>query len=550
MNKARLALSERFLAKLCKPEYMEEIIGDLHEYEDELQMRSPWKRWVFFWFHVLNFLQPWALKSLGGTQKLNQYGMFKNYFKASARSLKKNALFSGLNMFGLAISMSVGLLMIILITELDSFDRFHEDRDRIYRLTSNKLMYGQDMFMGAASFYIGDVVRENVPGVEEVVMVKKGVDANLVRASGTINMTGLYATDGFFELFSFELLRGNPATALSEPNSVVLTETLATKLFGDVDPMGKDLEFESTGGWQNRQVNGIVTGIMADPPKNSHLKFESLVSMKTYDQPATGSGWKEDFRTNPRHFQDFQVYLRLAEQTIPEEVEAAMVPLIKDYNETQNTVLTHSLQPMSSFVTSDVFHNRVGPRFSKKQVNIMLGLTIIVLLSACFNYTNLSLARALRRSKEVGVRKVTGATRGQVFTQFLIESVLLSTIALLLAIGLFFVIKPIFLNMPNPSSTGHDMFSLDLRWLHVLYFLGFTFLVGTISGVLPAAFLSKLNASIVLQDLTKVKLFSGISLRRILTVLQFSLSIGLVVCAVLVNKQHQYALNYDMGFET
>lgn len=550
MSKNKLSYSAQLLTWLCKPEYIEEIIGDLLEYEDELKEHQVWKQKLFYWFHVLNFIKPWSLKRISGTQKLNQYGMFKNYFKTSVRNLRKNALFTGINTIGLAISMSVGLLMIILISELSSFDKFQEHRARIYKVTSNKMMYGQDLFMGAASFYIGDQIKGSVPGVDEVATLRPGVDANLIRESGTINMTGFYATPGFFDIFSFELLRGNPETALAEPNGIVLTESLAEKLFGEVDPLGKTLEFESTGGWQNRQVDGIVTGIMADPPKNSHIEFESLVSMATYDQPATGTGWHADFRTNPRHFQEFQVYLKLAEEADPQEIEAALVPLIKDYNDNQNTTLTHGLQPMSNFVTSDVFQNRVGPRFSKKQLNIMIGLTVVVLLSACFNYTNLSLARALRRSKEVGIRKVTGATRGQVFTQFLIESILLAGIAMVAAIALFFIIKPIFLNMPNPSSSGHHMFSLDIRWVHGLYFFAFAFAVGAISGMLPATFLSKLNVSTVLQDASKIKLFSGLNLRRVLTVLQFALSIGLIVCAVLVNKQYQFALNYDLGFRT
>ena len=550
MNDNRMALSTRLLTWLCKAEYIEEIIGDLCEYEDELKGQSRWKQKLFFWFHVLNFIKPWSVKRLSGSQKLNQYGMFKNYFKTSIRNLRKNALFTGLNTVGLAISMSVGLLMIILITELNSFDQFQEHRDRIYRVTSNKLMYGQDLYMGAASYYIGEQLKTEVPGVEEVLIIKGGVDANLVRESGTINMTGFYATANFFELFSFDLLRGNPQTALAEPNGIVLTETLASKLFGTEDPMGQTLEFESTGGWQSRQVNGIVTGIVADPPHNSHLQFESLVSMDTYEQPATGTGWHADFKTNPRHFQEFQVYVKLAEEANKPEVEAAMVPLIGEYNDNQNTPLTHSLQPMESFVTSDVFHNRVGPRFSQKQLNIMVGLTIVVLLSACFNYTNLSLARALRRSKEVGIRKVNGATRFQVFAQFLIESIILAVLSLLLAIGLFFVIKPIFLNMPNPSSSGHDMFSLQFQWIHAMYFFGFAFMVGLLSGILPAGFLSKLKATVVFHDASKIKLFSGLNLRRLLTVMQFALSIGLIVSAVLVNKQYQYALNYDLGFNT
>ncbi len=476
--------------------------------------------------------------------------MFKNYFKTSVRSVQKNALFSFINVMGLAISMAVGILMILIITELNSFDTMHTQHDRIYRVAGNKFMYGQEIDIPMASHFIGLEMEEQTPGIEKVLIMRSGVDVDLKTDAGAINIKGFYSTETFFDVFSFNLLKGNPATALLEPNGIVLTESTALKLFGDQDPMGKQLEMESTGDWQTRNILGMVTGVMADLPFNSHIQFEVLVSMEAYDQPSTsGTGWHKEYKA--AHFwKSNHVYVLLDEQTKPVLVEDSMAEILTEYNSTQEHAVTYVLQPMDDFVTSDKLANRVGPRFSRKQLIIMFGLTVVVLLSACFNYTNLSLARALRRSKEVGIRKVSGAKSHQVFAQFMTESLLLSLIALMLAIGLFLLIKPAFLRLPNPASSGHDMFSLSIGLLQLGYFLVFATVLGLIAGFLPALFLSKLKTSNVLKDAGLVKPLAGISLRRILTVLQFSLSIGLIMTATLVNKQYQFAVNYDMGFNS
>ncbi len=549
-NKRPSLFSERLLGWCCKPEYLEEILGDLAEYRDELLSKPKWKRKLFYWFHVLQFIRPWALKRLQSNQQLNQLSMFSNYLKTSVRSLKKNALFSFINMIGLAISMSVAILMILVITELNSFDDFHENSERIYRVTSNKFMFNQELDMATASFFLGNEVKKQSPGVEEVVILKSGMSADIKTNAGLLNVSGFYATESFFDVFSFKLLQGNPETVFLEPNNIVLTETTAVKLFGGANPIGKELDIQSTGGWQTRSILGKVVGVVEDPPLNSHLEFEALVSMKTYDQPATGSGWRADFRTNPNHFQNSFVYLLLNQGADLESIETSMSDIISAYNSDQEHKLSHKLQHMSTFVSSDKYQNRVGPRFSQRQLYIMIGLTLIVLLSACFNYTNLSLARALRRSKEVGVRKVTGASQFQLFAQFIIEAILLSVLAFIIGLGLFYLIKPGFLNMPNPGSSGHDMFTLGINFTKLLYLIICTIGVGLVAGFLPAWFLSKLNANTVLKDASRVKLFGGLSLRRALTVFQFVLSIGLIMSAVLVNKQYKYALGYDLGFET
>lgn len=549
-NKAR-TFSERLLSWCCKADYLEEILGDLAEYKEGLIAKPKWKRKVFYWFHVLNFLKPWSLKRFEGSQKLNQYGMFKNYFKTSLRSIKTNALFSSINIIGLAISMSVGILMILLLSELNSFDDFHEDRENIYRVTSNKFMYGQELDMGSSSYFVGDEVGKRIPGIENRVIIREGVSADVRVDAGLIHLSGLYSTPGFFEVFSFKLKQGNPETVLNGPNKIVLTSSIAIKLFGTEEVIGKTLEFQSTGGWQTRQINAVVAGVMEDPPKNSHLQFESIVSMDTYDQPATsGTGWDASYRTDAQDFQGNYVYLKLNENTSPIEVESSMAEIVESYNATQDHPVTHMLQPMSTFVTSDKYENDLGPRFSQSQLNVMLVLTLVVLLSACFNYTNLSLARSLRRSKEIGIRKVAGARRGQVFTQFIIEAIMLSLLALIVGLGLFLFIKPGFLNMPNPASSGHNMFTLGIGWQQGVYFLMFTVAIGAIAGFMPAYFLSKLKSTVIFSDASKVKIFAGLNFRKALSVLQFALSIGLIMCAIIVNKQYQFALNYDIGLDT
>ncbi len=550
MNKNSAPFSERFLGWFCKAQYLEEIIGDLCEYEEELQERPRWQRRTLYWFHVFNFLQPWALKKFSGSQKLNNYGMFQNYLKTSFRSLKKNALFSLINVIGLAISMSVGILMILMLTEINAFDSFHKNRDNIYRLTSNKVMFGQEMDMASASYFVGAEIEKQVPGVEHVLILRPGMSADLETKAGPINITGLYATPSFFDVFSFELIKGNPQTALSDPNNIILTETTAKKLFGDMDPMGKGLDLESNGGFQNRTIKGVISGIMPDPPINSHLQFEALVSHTTYDQPASGRGWSSDYKTDPDAFHDSFVYLVLNEEAEKAAVEAALPAILKDYNAEEETPLTHELQPLSTFVTSDKYRNQTGTRFPAQQLNIMLGLTLIVLLSAAFNYTNLSLARALRRSKEVGMRKVAGATRSQIFSQFIVEAIILSSLALIAGIIMFLFLKPAFLNLPGATARGYAVFTLAFTPVSILYIVLFALAVGVLAGLLPASFLSKLKTNVVLSGAGKVKLFSAMPLRKGLTMLQFALSIGLIMGAVLMNKQYQFALNYDLGFES
>lgn len=549
--------SLKLLRSFLKKDYLEEIEGDLDEiYTDFLDQYSLIKARRLYNKEVLKLLRPVLLKRLSGSHHLNQYGMFKNYFKSSLRSLKKNTLFSAINMVGLAISMSVGILMILFLSELSAVDDFHAHKDDIYRVTSSEVRGTQNQMVKTASssYYMGLQLETQVPGIEKTLILQDSrVSFDLKAGEKATPITGFYAGASFFDVLSFKLLQGNPETALAEPNGLVLTQSAAKRLFGDSDPLGQLVSAEqdrflqtgATAGVDFKE--GIVTGVMQDPPHNSHLQFEMLISLSTLDLRAVRE--ERDIKNNPGST-NYSVYLVLNERAKKAEIEKAMERILTEYNTSRvDNPLVHNLQPMNTFITSDTYHS-TAPSFSQEKIYLMAGLTLIVLLSACFNYTNLSLARALRRSKEVGIRKVTGASRFQVFAQFMVEAILLSVLAMIAGLILFQFIRPGILNLAPTSLQGYDMFTLSVSPVHLLYFLLFAVVVGAVAGFLPALFHSKLRAGVLFKEAGKVKLFSGINLRKLLIVFQFTLSIGLIMCAVLINNQYKFALSYDLGYTT
>ncbi len=471
--------------------------------------------------------------------------MLKNYIRTLFRNLKRNALFSAINIAGLAISMSVGVLVIILFSELQSFDDFHANKDKIYRVHSTQNVRGSDVHYSTSSIYIGNQIESQVPGVEKVLIMRQlRAQPVLQNAERAIPVQGFYASESFFDVFSFKLKKGNPQTSLTEPNSIVLTESASEKLFGDEDPLGKVLTVQ---GYKDVE-SVMVTGVVEDPPINSHIRFEALYSLKTIEQQI--ASLRNNFHDRPWDVSYNYVYVVLQEGVDKKDIEATLTKIMADYNSTTTGPTSHSLQSLKSLVTDNIYSNSSGATISNIKVRVIVGLTIIVLLSACFNYTNLSLARALRRSKEVSIRKAIGANRLQIFTQFLLEAVLFSMIALVIGFGFFALIRPEFLSLPGSTSQGYQIFTLNIHYSYLFYFLFFAIVVGCCAGLLPALFLSKLKTNTVLKGATEIRLFTGVNLRRFLITFQFAMSVGLIMCALLVYKQYKFALNYDLGFKT
>jgi putative ABC transport system permease protein len=532
----------RFLRFFVKKDYLEEIEGDMEEmFRDSLETNSIRKAERIYAWEMLKLLRPLLLNNLEGTIKLNSYGMFRNYLKTSIRSLKRNALFTGINVVGLSISMSVGILMIVLLSELYSFDDFHAHKDNIYRVTSSLGSETSSTKFATSSIYIAKQIKQQVPGVEKVTTLRSGMFVDLKLDDKAIGLKGFFASSSFFEVFSFELIHGDPHTALSEPFSIVLTESKAQDFFEGENPVGKLVTLVREG----KKMSGKVTGVVKDPPLNSHLQFKSLLSMKTLEMEIEDS--PDNFMNNREMIWNSKVYVLLKDGVKKEDVASA----IGRINETDNLkgrIITNQLQGLTDIVPSEQYNNQMGPQFSESKVYMMIGLTLIVLFSACFNYTNLSLARALRRAKEVAIRKVTGASRIQIFSQFSVEAVLLAFIALIGALGFFYIIRPGFLNLPMES--GFTMYNLQLNYHLIPYFVVFVLCIGLLAGLAPSIFLSKLKSNLVSKDASQVKLSSNFNIRQLLVLTQFVLSIGLIMFSTVAYKQYKFTVNYDLGYNT
>lgn len=532
--------AQRLLRWYCRPRLLEDLEGDLNEYFDRNLLASgPARARLIYVLDVLKFCRPYTVRKPRPLHLHPHTIMLKSYLKTSGRSLVRHKLFSFINIIGLAVSMSVGLLMIAMLSDLLSYDSFHVQKDRMYRVITTGERAGQPVIhFATTSVLAGKKIRETMPGVEKLTLLRRGFSADATIGETTLPFQGLWADASFFDVFTFPLLRGNPATALKEPYTLVLTEKTARKLFGNVDVVGKMIRFDT--------LNYQVTGVVQDIPKLSHLRFEALVSFATVElQKPDLDG---DFLAWENIYSNY-VYLVLPENGSPAALQAKLAQLGAAENArlTGNRI-TLALQPLGAIVTArHKLHNDTGPSISSVALWILGGLTFAVILSAGFNYTNLSVARSLRRSREVGVRKVMGALRSQVLVQFTTEAVLIALLALVFSFFLFLLLRGEFLAL-HPML--NNLLSLELSPRLVLYFIGFGVAVGIGAGFLPALLLSRVEAVQVLKSVSSLRLFRRVSLRKALIVVQYTFSLIFITATLIGYNQYRGLLAFDLGFTT
>lgn len=318
---------------------------------------------------------------------------------------------------------------------------------------------------------------------------------------------------------------------------MVLTESLSRKLFGDIDPVGKLITLDGQIGGEKGEQTFTVSGVMKDVPKNSHLQFEILGSYGALEKTTN------DYFYSFNNIWNNYVYLLLEEKQKPEVIEGYLHDLEQEH---YPDLLIYNLVNILDILPGEGLFNQIGPSVEFRDVHILIALTLIIILSACFNYTNLSIARSLRRAKEIGVRKVVGADRMQVFTQFSIEAMLMAVGALVISGGVFVILRPYFMELVLKS----DVATLSFRWKYVVYFVLFSVGIGFVAGLFPAILFSRIRAKAVLKDAFRLRLMTGVSLRKVLIVFQFALSIGFITAAVIEYRQYQYALHFDLGYQT
>lgn len=528
----------RFLEWYCKPEVLEDLQGDLSEYFDRnCKSKGPRRARMIYIIDVLKFFRSYTVKKPDFINVLIHWLMLGSYFKTSTRSIARNKLFSSINIVGMAISMSVGLILIAFVSDLTSYDKFHEKGDRIYRLGDSYYgLEGHETHLASTSIKAGKRIQETISGIEDLTIIRRGFGGDAHFGENFVPIGAMWVTPSFLNIFTFPMVKGNPATALKEPYSIVLTEKTAKKIFGNDEAVGKTILFDT--------VAYSVTGVLKDVPKFSHMQFESLISFSTFEAQKEN---QHDIGSWESVWMNY-VYILMPEKHDADALQLSLTNLSIE----ENKALEHSrvelwLQPLYDIALGRDLSNQIGPTMMISVVYIIAGLAFVVILSACFNYTNLSIARSLRRSREVGIRKVIGALKSHVVWQFVIESVLISVMALVFSFLLFLLIRPHFISLAPEVG---ELVSLELSPKVFALFLLLAIFVGLMAGFLPALFFARINAIQVLKNVSTVKVFKNINVRKALIVVQYTLSLMFIAATTIGYKQYKHFLSFDLGFKT
>lgn len=468
--------------------------------------------------------------------------MISSYLKIALRSMMKHRIFSFINVFGLAISLSACLLILSIIVVQYYYDDFHQDAEHIYRLTSMHHKQGEpSRTFATAPAALAEYLQMHYPEIEKTVLLKKGLNGDFTAQDKTISTSGLYASEDFLQTFTFPLLSGNPRTALKEPFSLVITEEVAQKFFGQQDPLGQVVSLENVGGF-------TITGVMAKPPQQTHIKFEVLASLSTL--AALERQGKSAAKTDSwQALYDHYLYIKLREGADIKQLATSFPQISAEHYQDSDPVRADfGYQPLTDITPGGHVNNQLAPTMPAMMIYFLGGLVLVVMLSACFNYTNLSVARALSRAKEVGVRKLVGAKRTQLFMQFVTEAVVVALLALIAAILLLQVLEPAFYSILEEE--GRSVISFASGYNIYLYFAVFALLVGLLAGVFPALMFSRFNLVQVLKNLSGMKVMKGMSWRKMLITTQFALSFIFLLSSLIIYQQFQYSVNKDMGFES
>lgn len=468
--------------------------------------------------------------------------MFYNYFKISIRNIQKHKLFSFINVFGLSFSLSICLIIIMLLADQFSYDAFNTEADRIYRVNHKRgdepgIIEG----MATSPMPLAEELTAKYTGVESYTRLTRGFGNGWVKLMQDVNipLSGFFADPSFVEMFQYEFEYGDAKTALLEPYSVVLSKETAEKLFNKDNPVGEIIKVGELGSYK-------VTGVLKKAEGKSHVKFDGVASMSTLESlikkevmPESTMSWGNRSRS--------WTYIKLKEGVSPQSIESDMAVISDEqYAELEDMDTEFYLQNIRAISPGPMIGNQIGPGIPMIFVYFLSGMALVIIVSSCFNYTNLSIARSLNRAREVGIRKVFGAVRYQILTQFLMESVIISLLAFGFSLLIVQMMEPIFLEL-NFS----QLLDWNLQQSTEVYLLcfGFSILVGLIAGIVPALFHSSVKALQALKNLSGVKVFSKLGLRNALIVGQFGLSLFLVITVKLIYDQMNFMIESDYGFD-
>jgi putative ABC transport system permease protein len=479
--------------------------------------------------------------------------MFKNYLKITLRNIKRHKGYSFINIAGLAIGMAICILILLFVRDELSYDTHHIYKDRIYRIERQWFAADGSVRGSLSSLAPGFIpfLKQEFPEMEHIVRLLGSGDILISTVDNNfVEERFFYAEHDIFEVFTIPLINGNPKTALKNPNSLVLSESMVQKYFGDEDPMGKVMKVGS------EREDYQVTGVMKDGPKNSHVHFDFFTSYVTLKGrfPYYKDGSDYFFGTTNLTDNVTYVYMRLAKDKDPEEI-AARIPGFLDRHlpsyETDSGDIFYPRQWNNLILrkVTDIHlhsHNstELEPNSDIRYVALFTLIAVFILIIACINFMNLSTARAAKRAREVGLRKVVGANRRLLTTQFLGESLIITFLATMIALVIVAVLLPYF-----SAFSGHELkISLLLNPVGLLLLMGVFLVTGLAAGLYPAFYLSAYKPATILRgELTRGT--RGAILRKVMVVFQFAISVVLIISVAVVFKQMRFLQDANLGFQ-
>lgn len=536
----------RLLKAFCKPEYHADIEGDLLELYEARQARSGTTQANLLLFKdVLLLFRPGIIRS-ATIQPITNNGMIRSYFKMGWRNIWKNKLYSTLNVTGLMFGIVCFLLIGLYVHDELTFDHQHSNADRIYRVVTHESnLNNGTTTVAAAGFMLAQESTKAIPEVEMTTRMQRAGRANLVDPENPVNVqeTVTLADEHFLQLFDFLMIEGDRRTALKEPNSIVITEDLARRIFKRTDVLNKNLQFS------HMQTPLRITGILKSHPRNSSFNFTSVMSESTQYH----EDWFKEETANDWSSTSFTVYTLLKPDANAPSVASKMTQLVYANEEFEpGWKLSLSLQPFkdvhlySEGIVDGARNSNVDsiPQGNPVYVTIFSFAGIFVLLIAGINYTNLTTARASSRIKEIGVRKTIGAVRANLIGQFLVESLITTAVAFLVAVTVVALLLTPFNDFVNKQFVLFNSDSLRFWAIAVALIVA----VGILSGGYAALLLSRFSPVALLKGL-KVRSTGDFPVRKVLVVVQFTISTVMIIGTIVLLMQVRFLNNTNLGFD-
>ncbi|AYB33708.1 ABC transporter permease [Chryseolinea soli] len=532
--------AEKFVKWYCAPHLADEILGDMQEEFDhnvkffgERRARREYVR------NVIGFFKPFAIKRKTETQGWPTGGsqMRSHYFTVAFRNLSRQKTFSIINIAGLSLGLACCMLIALYTKDETSYDKFHQRIDQIYQLTCTRIEKNKkDEKFASAAMVQGPAFKQEISEIEDFVRVKPA-QVTIMNGTEILTENVQWVDEKFFTIFSFRLISGNPEKVLSDIHSLVLTETAALKYFGTTDAIGQRLSIQIDGRFEPFQVSGISK----DPPQNSTLKFTMLLPFNYLAEIHPDKGW---------HWVSFPTYFVLGPQADPVAVIAKMRAVYQTQAKMEIDEMKRQgydnktlwgLQPFAHMHLNTEYQGT--PESSDPIYSYILsGIAVFILLIACINFINLAIAQSLRRSREIGIRKVIGGLRVQLIRQFLSESFALCFIAFVIALAIALLVLPVFNELSNKQLSLTYLLDLNL----VTGGIGLYVIIGLATGFYPALVLSGFNPAKALYNRVQ---YSGKNyLSKSLVVIQFALATFLIIATFFLYAQFDFLTQKDLGY--